>query len=512
MSNAFVKAAPSEENNRWLDLMPLKNELLPVPDFNYDLLPDEISDWVRDISERVQCPSEFVAVTAMVSLAAVLGRKATIHPKRYDDWTVVPNLWGALVGRPSVMKTPAMAEGLRPLKRLAIVARKEFQENDAQYKADTLIDELSAEALKAELKKAIRAKKVVDINTAKLEYAKAQEVNSLPPTERRYIINDATVEKLGELLNQNPNGLLLERDELIGWFRNLDREDRANDRSFFIEAFNGSGTYTYDRIGRGTTHIESNTLSLIGGIQPARLRPYVWSAINQGSGDDGLIQRFQLLVYPDDTGAWRNVDRWPDGAAKDRAFKLFQRLDDLPMQSPNEEGRIPGVRFDDEGQAVFDKWRCELEAKVRQPDIHPAIESHLVKYRSLMPSLALIINECAVGHLRPVTRESAVMAAAWCQFLEAHALRIYGAAINPTVQNAITILERRDKLEKTFKPREIQQKGWAGLAELAYIKAAIGELIDSGHLAENIKQNEAGGRPSLSYSWNPLLDGSREKL
>jgi putative DNA primase/helicase len=32
-----------------------------------------------------------------------------------------------------------------------------------------------------------------------------------PPVEQRYLVNDTTVEKLGELLNQNPNGLLLFR-------------------------------------------------------------------------------------------------------------------------------------------------------------------------------------------------------------------------------------------------------------------------------------------------------------
>jgi putative DNA primase/helicase len=30
-----------------------------------------------------------------------------------------------------------------------------------------------------------------------------------PPVERRYLVNDTTVEKLGELLNHNPNGLPL---------------------------------------------------------------------------------------------------------------------------------------------------------------------------------------------------------------------------------------------------------------------------------------------------------------
>lgn len=329
------------------------------------------------------------------------------------------------------------------------------------------------------------------------------------PTERRYIVNDVTVEKLGELLNENPNGLLLERDELIGWLKSLDREDRANDRAFFLEAFNGSGTYTYDRIGRGTVHIESVTVSLIGGIQPSKLRPYIWQAINGGDGDDGLIQRMQLAVYPDDSGKWRNVDRCPDKKAKTEAFKIFQTLNDAEPIT-DEEGNLQAVRFTPEGQSVFNKWRHELELKIREPGIHPAIESHLTKYRSLMPSLALIINEVEQGHGQPVIDQSAMKAAAWCQYLESHAMRIYGGAIDPAALGAETILERRDKLPDGFSQRDVQRKGWAGLTDGDHIKAALNELVDCGYLRiEKKPSSTTGGRPSITFFWNPGIEAKK---
>src|SRR4029453_7681695 len=77
------------------------------------------------------------------------------------------------------------------------------------------------------------------------------------PVQTRYIVNDPTVEKLGELLNENPNGLLLFRDELTGWLRMLDRDGHESDRSFYLEAWNGTNSYTYDRIGRGTLPIKA---------------------------------------------------------------------------------------------------------------------------------------------------------------------------------------------------------------------------------------------------------------
>ena len=49
---------------------------------------------------------------------------------------------------------------------------------------------------------------------------------------------------------------------------------------------------------------------------------------------------------------------------------------------------ISFLRFDDEAQAIFDEWRMKLEGRLRSTDLHPALESHLAKYRKLVPSPA----------------------------------------------------------------------------------------------------------------------------
>ena len=66
------------------------------------------------------------------------------------------------------------------------------------------------------------------------------------PVCRRYEVNDSTIEKLGELLAQNPNGLLLVRDELSGFLRSLDDENKAGDRQAYLEMWDGKGELTYE--------------------------------------------------------------------------------------------------------------------------------------------------------------------------------------------------------------------------------------------------------------------------
>ena len=75
----------------------------------------------------MQCRLEFTAVRAIVAAASLVGVRIVIRPKRRDDWTVVPNLWGAVVVRPGTMKTPALGEFLNPLRRIEAKARQAYE-------------------------------------------------------------------------------------------------------------------------------------------------------------------------------------------------------------------------------------------------------------------------------------------------------------------------------------------------------------------------------------------------
>ena len=50
---------------------------------------------------------------------------------------------------------------------------------------------------------------------------------------------DATTEKLHEILNENPAGVFVVRDELTGWLGELDKPGREGERAFYLQAWNG---------------------------------------------------------------------------------------------------------------------------------------------------------------------------------------------------------------------------------------------------------------------------------
>src|SRR5262249_18902922 len=124
------------------------------------------------------------------------------------------------------------------------------------------------------------------------------------PLMRRYTVSDTTVEKLGELLLENPIGILCYRDELFGLLDSLEREDRASDRSFYLSCWAGSDTIEVDRIIRGSKFIHGACLSMLGTMQPGRLAAHLNHALKGDRADDGLMQRFSMLVFPDVSEGW----------------------------------------------------------------------------------------------------------------------------------------------------------------------------------------------------------------
>lgn len=481
--------------NEWSDPVEISVKLKPVLPFNRELLPDAFRAWVSDVAHRMQCPPDYVAVSGMVELSAIVGKKGLINPKAKDDWTVCPNLNGLNIGRPSAMKTPASNEALKPLQRLEFKAKEAYTQALAENETQEFINKEGRKLAENQAKALIKDKK---FDFAKQILIENPEVPD-KPTRARYLVNDATIEKLGELLNENPNGLMLYRDEISGFLKTIDREDRSNDRAFYLECFNGLGCYTYDRIGRGTIDIESLCLAILGNIQPGVLRPYLNQAAKGATGDDGMIQRFQLMVWPDLTD-WQHVDQWPDMNAKNKAFEVFERLAVW-------DGFSEPARFDVAAQQLFDGWFCGLHQELRVDDIPPAIESHFGKYKSLIPSLAVLIHLVDdESHSRIVGIDSIKKAIAWSDYLKSHALRVYGAALDPVNANAKTILGKIElgKLSDGFGAGDVLRGGWTGLDTIETVKSALVRLVDYGWIRQMDSPPLAvGGRPSVRYAKHP---------
>src|SRR5690606_28093902 len=141
------------------------------------------------------------------------GRSVGMAMKRRSPWIERPMLWGCVIGRPSSGKSPALAPTRRMLDRLAGEERRAYEAALRKHKSRAMV----AEAARANARDAVRKAYKAGGEAAAQAEAEAACFDDEAPTEPRIVANDATVEKLGELLNANPRGLVQFRDELAGW-------------------------------------------------------------------------------------------------------------------------------------------------------------------------------------------------------------------------------------------------------------------------------------------------------
>lgn len=492
--------ARAEAGDEWPNPEPIQSELPPVDSFSECLLPDSFRPLVADVAERMQVPMDYPAVVMVLCLAGAVNRRAMIQPKANDTgWVIVPNLWGGIIAPPGFMKSPVIAAATRPLNQIQAEWRREHEEDMAEYARAKEEYELRRAAWKEQFKAASKKG-----NAAPERPEDEPEV----PKLRRLVVNDATFEALHQTMSENPAGILVIRDELTGWWSQLDRAGREGERAFCLQAWNGDTGHTIDRIGRGTIHVEACCMSMLGGIQPGRLRSYLVDALEDGPSNDGLIQRFQLLVWPDTAPDWSYVDRTPDAESEARAAEVFRRLVEMNAEDPAR------FRFAADAQELFIEWLAELETKIRGDELHPALVSHLSKYRKLMPALALLCELAERGTSgngrETVSLEHAWKAAAWCEYLESHARRVYSCVVTPQLRAARELAEkirtRKVGTDGFFSCREVYLKGWSGLDSPEAVKQAAEVLQDAGWVRDlSGESGPFGGRPSNRYAVNPRV-------
>lgn len=485
----------------WPEPQPLGSELQPVASLTPEHLPNALVPFVGDIAERMQCQPDFVAAAMLTALGSVIGTRLAIRPKRNDEWLVRTNLWCMIVGRPGIMKSPAVSEAINPLMRLETAARRDFDRNAHARAVEVDIYKARRKAYEEKLKKVFYNNPNASVQI---------DAPTEPPTiyPRRFVVNDATYEKLGEIAARNKHGILVHRDELMSLLIALDREENIAARSLYLTGWDGNQSYTFDRITRDQTYVDPLCLSVLGTTQPGRLTPYINKIQKGGGADDGLLQRFGLIIFPDQSETWRFVDRASLDSAReqiDTMFAWIANTADISRLEPifDRSGRAY-LTYSDDALLDYVEWSTRLEYRVRGKDLPPAFESHLAKYRKLGPALSLIYH-IAEGGTGPVSRNATRKAFAYVDYLETHAQRAYSAGFNmgTTAAKLISNRLKNGDLTNLFTLRDIHQKGWSGLTDREQIQAGLEKLCDADWLRDNMVAT--GGRPKTVYTINPRI-------
>jgi hypothetical protein len=316
-----------------------------VPEFPVRILPPTLRDYVRSQSTVIGCDPSAMAMATLTTISGALDHRFAVKMQRGGDWWEHPRIWALLVGDPSTKKTPCINAATRPL-----------DQHDATIGRD--------------YKAKLRA----------YEHAKAAKDNTVAPPDPpiRFVVNDITAEKLGEILSRSDHGILSKRDELSGWIGDMDRyhSRSASDRGFWLKGYDG-GPYNVDRINRGEIHIGNLSVSLLGGIQPDRL------AELHGLTSEGLLQRFLPTMMRAATLP-RDID-------SEAERQKYETLIDPLIRAPHRR-----MHFTDDALAAMEELRVYLfDLEQASGGFATGFQSFIGKLPGVAGRLAIILHMAA---------------------------------------------------------------------------------------------------------------------
>ncbi len=390
-------------------------------DFDTSLLPEDVRAFSIDIAERMDhAPISFSAVSTMMVLSASIGRSVGVRVKQNDTWTEVPNLWGALIAPPSIKKSPILKEVVKPLRMAEGRSNDAHKEAMSEYAGEMILYEIEMKQYKKYLERGDGE-------------PKSCPVKPEMPTRKRYLIQDATIEAVVEIMVDNPKGLLVLLDELSGFFATLRMHGRDRDRSFWLEAFSVAQNVMVDRIQRGNFMVPYVCAGVFGTIQPDKISPLIDDSKSGGGGGDGLLQRFQMMIW-EDSPHYTYTDRQPDRPARDRYYALIEKMIDA---DPVDYGAYKDeysdeyyFQFSPGATKIYKQWSDKNQKKIEIESEHNiALSAHFGKYPGLFASIALILfysdRISGLTEEKYIPEDYAIKAGQWCEFLEKHARKIY---------------------------------------------------------------------------------------
>lgn len=228
-----------------------------APVFPLDLVPPVVSDFIVARSTETGACMSSVAMSCLAVASGAITHEATLYLKPNQHFPVSPRLWVVLVGDPSAKKSPAISGAMKALTKWQSAVQAEAMRQWEEEVRDLPIKE-------------------------RKEYPK--------PKLTHFVVDDLTPEALADILSRQDRGTLVHADELAGWIGSLDRYGSgkgggSSGRGIWLQAYNG-GEYNLHRVSRSTVPVRNLSVSILGGIQPDRLRDL------GNLTSDGLLQRF----------------------------------------------------------------------------------------------------------------------------------------------------------------------------------------------------------------------------
>ena len=329
-------------------------------EFPIEIFPKPIQNYLLECNRTLDSPIDFMGCSLIWVISLSIGNAMQIEVKR--GWREIATVWIAIVGKAGIGKTPSINNVIFPLEKINNREIAKYITKYAEYE--------KYEAMSQNEKK---------------EYPEAEK-----PSKTQFLANDITFEALVALHQENENAVGVFKDELAGWFKDMNKYKQGSDLEFWLSCWSGKAV-NLNRLTRAGSFVAKPLIPVLGGIQPAIFNTFY----TEENKDNGFLDRM-LLSYPD-----LQVDKYNDNEMtaeiiqwySDSIISFFEKIKKQIIQK-NEDGKIEPIilKFDSEAKVEWVRIFNEITETQNSDLENEYMKSMLPKQKSYIPRFAMLIH------------------------------------------------------------------------------------------------------------------------
>ena len=338
----------------------IQKDIIERIQFPIDVFPENIQKYMLLSDQTLGLSVDFMGSSFLWMISLIIGNSIKIEVK--SGWQEIATLWLAIVGKPGIGKTPSINQVIYPLREANVKEQKEYAKQYAKYREYESLD--------------------------KKEKQYAEQIQK--PLSRQFLVNDITLEALVDLHEQNPNAVGIFKDELAGWFKDMNKYRQGSDLEFWLSSWSGT-SISLNRKTSKSAFVDKPFLPVLGGIQPG-----VFEDFTTGNNkENGFVDRI-LISYPE-----LSVNRYNDSHMDEDVIEWYRSyvlsLRDVvnkKLISFNDKGEINSIvaKFDSAAQKEWIRIHDKITDIQNSDEENEYMKSMLPKQKSYIPRFALIMQ------------------------------------------------------------------------------------------------------------------------
>lgn len=394
--------------------------------FPIDIYPTPIQSYIIECHKTLDSSIDYMGSTMLWLTSVILGNSIHVEVKR--GWSEPCNIWVAIVGKAGLGKSPSISNIIRPIQK---INSKKITEYIKDYNRFLAYEKLSKDE-----------KKNVE--------------EQYKPIKSQFIANDITLEALVDLHEQSKNGVGVFKDELNGWFKDMNKYREGSDLEFWLSTWSGKSVVV-NRMTRAGSFVDKPLIPVLGGIQPSVLNTFY----TDENKDNGFVDRM-LLTFPALEIEMYNENELPYDVLEwynNAIVAFYEHVKRNCITYDEDMEIIPyHAKLSNDAKSEWIRVFNEITTIQNSDDENEYMKSMLPKQKSYIPRFALLIHslDCFVNRkplhdMLLISKESMLKAEKLSKYFIAMAKKIKVNSIEVSdLKNVITTNKTKTPKEKFF--------------------------------------------------------------